>query len=302
MSICRRRVWPQRPLSRGLARGCSLDVKGRENNYLSMFQIISSDSWEMQPQPVKAIEAYRDELRSCRWSATCLGEGGCTGNYILQFWREELRQCTLSLHNNNGVTLHNMRAYAYAAVHCIIKSRIDSGMQIICMIHNPPTVLDQTFQQLTALNSCAVCSHAGASVCIPLLFHRGVKGAPLCVVSLASLRRTCDKSNPSRHSPAPGAISSFKPHKAETSEACQVLDNNACVWIALGLAWLNTFVRPVWVFTVQQEIKLTLQICEADRKSHAARNPHCYLISCQFVTCKIPGRGTSRKVWQAKRE
>lgn len=99
------------------------------------------------------------------------------------------------------------------------------------MICNPPTVLDQTFQQLTALNSCGVLSHAGASVyyTFPYFFHRGVKGAPLCVVSLAQLRRTCDKSNPSRHSPAPGAISSLKPHMAETSEACQDLANNACV-------------------------------------------------------------------------
>lgn len=32
------------------------------------------------------------------------------------------------------------------------------------MICNPPTVLDQTLQQLTALNSCGVRSHAGASI------------------------------------------------------------------------------------------------------------------------------------------
>lgn len=95
------------------------------------------------------------------------------------------------------------------------------------MIRNPPMVLDQTFQQLTALNSCSVFSRAGASVYHA--FHRGVKGAPLCLVSLARLRRTCNKSNPSRHSPAPGAISGLKPHKAETSEACQVLANNVCV-------------------------------------------------------------------------
>lgn len=136
---------------------------------------------------------------------------------------------------------------------------------------------------------------------ILLFFHRGVKGAPLCVVSLAPLRRTCNKSNPSRHSPAPGAISSLKPHKAETSEACQVLANNACVWIALGLAWLNPFVRPVLVLTAQQEIKLTLQIRGADRESRAAWNPHCYFISYQFVTCRILGRGATRKVRQSKR-
>lgn len=193
------------------------------------------------------------------------------------------------------------RTYANTAMYYIIKSRIESGVWIICM---SPYGTRSNFSAADSFESLR-CSLPCWCLClpyIPLLFHRGVKGAPLRVVSLALLTWNCDKSNPSRHSPARGVIRTLKPHKAETSEACQALANNACVWISLSLAWLNPFVRLVLVLTVQQEIKLTLQICGADRKRHPARNPHCYFISCQFVTCRIPGWGMTWKVWQAKRE